>query len=638
MDTFDPDDLPINPSGRAQLEQLADPARRRLLRGAMGLALLGLGSSLPGRALLAAGSRQAPALPGFAGVAVQLAADFDRVVVPAGYVAEPLFSWGDPVVEGAPVWRGDAGEDWQAQALQAGDNHDGMHFFPFPGDVRRGLLVVNHEYSNPPLHPHGPQWVDGRRPLDEVRKEQAAHGVSVIELLQGADGRWQRVYPSRFNRRITASTPMRISGPLAGHALLRTASDPEGRRVLGTLNNCALGVTPWGTYLACEENWHLYFANQDAADLAQRVSHWRYGIASTARSGGWDTADPRFDATPQPQQPHGGEVNEPHRFGWVVEIDPFDPDSTPVKRTAFGRFCREGASLALGPDGRMAFYSGDDTRGEYLYKFVPDGRHDPARPAASRDLLDSGTLYVARCNADGSGQWLALRHGEHGLNAAAGFPDQASVLVNARAAADLAGATPLDRPEWVAVHPHTREGYVSLSNNDRRGTDDAVDAANPRAHNLHGHILRWREEGDDPTATRFRWELFGLAGEPAGSGAPQHLRATLAGDHFSSPDGLAFDSAGRLWIATDYDDDAAAMASMGCNQLLCADPASRTVRRFLVGPRGCEITGIAFSPDGCTLWVNVQHPGLSYPASDGVSRPRSTTVQVRRTDGGLIGS
>lgn len=638
MDALDTDDLAINPTGRPQLDAQACPSRRRLLRGAVGLALLGLGSSLPGRSLLAASGGAPSSLIGFASVPVQLAADFDRVVVPDGYVAEALFSWGDPVVEGAPAWRGDAREGWRVQELQAGDNHDGMHFFPFPEDARRGLLVVNHEYSNPPLHPHGPQRHNGKRPLAEVRKEQAAHGLSVIELAQDDNGRWQRVYPSRFNRRITGNTPMHISGPLAGHAQMCTASDPQGRTVLGTLNNCAMGFTPWGTYLACEENWHQYFANNDDADRARRVSHQRYGIGNASRYYGWETVDARFDATPQPDQLHGGEVNEPHRFGWVVEIDPFDPQSTPVKRTAFGRFCREGATLSLGSDGRMAFYSGDDTKGEYLYKLVPDGRYDPANPAASRDLLDSGTLYVARCNADGTGDWLALRHGEHGINAQRGFPDQATVLLNARAAADLAGATPLDRPEWVAVHPQTREGYVSLTNNSQRGEADAPDAANPRPHNLHGHILRWQEADGDPAATTFSWELFLLAGEPKGSQAPANLVGDQLGDHFSSPDGLAFDAAGRLWIATDYDDDDAAMANMGCNQLLCADPLRREVRRFLVGPRGCEITGIAFSPDWRTLWINVQHPGLSYPASDGVSRPRSTTVQIQRSDGGLIGS
>lgn len=637
------DDSPVNPAGTPCLDRLADPGRRRLLQGGLGLAALSLfGAPLAARAALAG----APLL-GFRGVPAQRAADFDRVLVPPGYSARAFFSWGDAVLADAPAWRGDAGEDWQAQLKQAGDNHDGMYFFPFPdAPHEHGLLVVNHEYVNPTLHPHGMTYVDGKRPLAEVRKEQAAHGVSVIEVRKDAAGQWQRVLPSRYNRRISALTPLAVGGPLAGHPALRTLADPTGREVLGTLNNCAMGVTPWGTYLACEENWHHYFVNRDRADWERRVSHRRYGVGNSARSQyyAWESADPRFDATPQAEQAHGGYVNEPHRFGWVVEIDPFDPQSTPVKRTAFGRFCRECAVLSLGADGRMAFYSGDDTKGEYVYKFVPAGRFDPANPAASRDLLDEGTLYVARFEANGRGRWLALVHGQGGLTAEHGFADQAEVLLNARAAADRLGATPMDRPEWLAVHPHSREVYVSLTNNEQRGDRQPLDAANPRPHNLHGQILRWQEHGGDPTASEFRWELFLLAGEQpgardaAGQTVAANLTGTIRGDLFSSPDSLAFDAAGRLWIATDYADDEPAMQAMGCNQLLCADPQSREVRRFLVGPRGCEITGIAWSPDYRALWINVQHPGLSYPAGDGRSRPRSTTVLVSKDDGGVIGS
>ena len=638
-----PDDQVINPSANPGLDRLLDPGRRNLLKGGLGLAALTLFGGVFGSRRAFAG---APLL-GFAGVPAQTAADFDRVLVPAGYTARAFFSWGDAVLADAPAWRADASDDWQAQLRQAGDNHDGMHFFPFPdAPDSHGLLVVNHEYVNPTLHPHGPTFVAGKRPLAEVRKEQAAHGVSVIEVKKDAGGQWQRVLPSRYNRRISALTPLTLGGPLAGHALMKTAADPSGRTVLGTLNNCSMGFTPWGTYLACEENWHHYFVNRDAADWQQRVAHRRYGVGNGAQSKyyAWETADPRFDATPDPRRPHGGQVNEPNRFGWVVEIDPFDPKSLPVKRTAFGRFCRECAVLSLGADGRMAFYSGDDTKGEYIYKFVPSRRFDPDNPKANRDLLDAGTLYVARFEADGSGRWLALVHGQGGLDAEHGFAGQAEVLVNARAAADRLGATPMDRPEWLAVHPHSREVYVSLTNNDARGEQQPVDAANPRPHNLHGQILRWKEKDGDPAATEFRWELFLLAGEAAGArGAdgqplPANLTGTIHGDLFSSPDGLAFDGAGRLWIETDYADHEPAMRAMGCNQLLCADPQSREVRRFLVGPRGCEITGITWSPDYRALWINVQHPELSYPASDGRTRPRSTTVLITKDDGGVIGT
>ena len=632
------DDIPVNPLAHTAFRFTS---RRDVLRGGIGLSLLGLlGGSLA--ACERKNETSGASLLGFTGIPVQTDPGFDRIMVAEGYSALPFFSWGDPVLPGAPAWNPDASDNWQAQLQQAGDNHDGMHFFPFADNPNsHGLLVINHEYVNATLHPHGFSRIDGKRPLDEVRKEQAAHGLSIIEIRRQG-GVWQRVMDSRYNRRISALTPMAISGPLAGHNLMKTAQDPSGTRVQGTLNNCSMGVTPWGTYLACEENWHIYFVNRDTDDYQARPSHWRYGIPNNPdpRKYQWDTADPRFDATPDPARPHGGQVHEPHRFGWVVEIDPFDPASTPVKRTALGRFCRECAVVSLGEDGRMAIYSGDDTQGEYIYKFVPKGRYDPSNPATNRRLLDEGTLYVARFESDGSGQWLALAAGENGLTPANGFADQADILLNTRLAADHVRATPMDRPEWVAVHPHTREAFVSLTNNSMRGETYAVDAANPRANNLHGHILRWREKGADPAATSFEWDIFLLAGGAADTGEPTDANhtGTIKGDIFSSPDGLAIDRAGRLWIQTDYDDEAPQNRNMGCNQLLCADPGSGEVRRFLVGPRGCEITGITFTPDYRTLWINVQHPGLSYPASDGKTRPRSTTVVISKDDGGVIGA
>ncbi|HBM08375.1 PhoX family phosphatase [Pseudomonas sp. Choline-3u-10] len=638
------DDQAINPSANVSLEQLVDHSRRNLLKGGMGLAALGfLGGSLGA----CRSAVQSESLIGFEGIPTQLDPAFDSVQVAPGYSARTFFSWGDAVMADAPEWNPDATDDWQAQLKQAGDNHDGMHFFPFPENPdSHGLLVMNHEYVNPLLHPNGMTFTDGKRPLDEVRKEQAAHGVSVIEVKKDAQGQWQRVMPSRYNRRISGMTPMAVGGPLAGNDALKTASDPSGREIIGTLNNCSSGFTPWGTYLVCEENWHNYFVNHDAEDMAKRVSHKRYGIEGKGLSKlyGWETADPRFNATPDPAQPHGGHVHEPNRFGWVVEVDPFDPASKPVKRTAFGRYCRECSVLSLGDDGRMAFYSGDDTKGEYVYKFVPSGRYVAGDDQANRRLLDDGTLYVARFNADGSGEWLALVHGQNGLTTENGFADQAEVLLNARAAGDHVGATPMDRPEWVAVHPRSREVYVTLTNNDNRGIKWPTDKANPRPVNLHGQILRWSEAGADPTATAFTWEVFLLAGEQPGAkhaegeSVPANLTGTINGDIFSSPDGLAFDNAGRLWIETDYGDDEPAMQAMGTNQLLCADPRTREVRRFLVGPRGCEITGITWSPDYRAMWINVQHPELSFPASDGKTRPRASTVLITKDDGGIIGT
>ena len=645
---LDIDDIPVNESGNQSFNDIL-ASRRRLLQGGLSVALGGF--LLPGLSACAAPTRHTSQLSlagaiGFTSVPVQQAADFDQVTVPPGYTARPFFSWGDAVENGAAPWRKDASNPWQEQMLQAGQNHDGMAYFPFDDAVNdHGLLVINHEYTNPTLHPQGPTTTVDQagvihRPLDEVKKEQAAHGISVIEIRRAADGQWQRVKHSRFNRRLTANSPMHLTGPAAGTDQLKTAADPTGTRVLGTINNCSMGVTPWGTYLTCEENWSNYFVNRDARDHAQRATHHRYGIAQGNNSYKyqWSSVDPRFDATPQKQLAHGGYVNEPHRFGWVVEIDPFDPQSTPKKRTALGRFARECATLSVAEDGRMAIYSGDDTRGEYLYKFVPDVRFDPKNP--DRDCLDKGTLYVAVFHSDGRGEWRALVQGQGGLTPRNGFFSQTDVLVNTRGAADILGATPMDRPEWVAVHPQTREAYVTLTNNVLRGKvpDQPIDAANPRRENHHGQIVRWREADNDPGATSFTWDIFLLAGRRARAGVPKHEQGNINGDIFSSPDGLWFDHQGRLWIETDFDDEERPYQDMGTNQLLCADPATREVRRFLVGPRGCEITGLTATPDGKSLWLNVQHPGISYPASDGKTRPRSTTVLITKDDGGVIGS
>lgn len=626
------DDLRIT-SGSASLA-LFNPSRRTLLKGGVGLSLLSL---LPG-CEWSPDDNEGP-LVGFTSVPVQSDPMFDQVVVAQGYSAVPFFSWGDAVMAGAPAWKADASNGWQDQLLQAGDNHDGMHFFPFPDSHSdHGLLVINHEYVNETINPQGFTPQNGKRLLDEVRKEQAAHGLSIIEVRKDAAGTWQKVTDSKYNRRLTAMTPMAIGGPLTGNDAMKTAADPQGDLVLGTLNNCSMGVTPWGNYLMCEENWHNYFVNRDAEDYRSRPSHSRYGLAqdSGKTNYGWDTVEARFDATPVTGLPHQGYVNEPHRFGWVVEVDPFDPTSTPIKRTALGRFCREGATVTLNARGELAVYSGDDTKGEYLYKFVAKGRFDRNKPELNRNLLEQGTLYVAKLNDDGAGEWLPLVWGEGELTEEKGFADQAQVLLNTRLAADRLGATPLDRPEWVAVNPLNRDVYVTLTNNDKRGSEFPLDAANPRPDNLHGQILKLQEAKSSPRATKFEWELFLLAGDA--QNAAENLQGNIKGDVFSSPDGLAFDGYGRMWIQTDYDDEKPWNSNMGCNQMLCADPKTREVRRFLVGPRGCEITGITFTPDYRTMWVNVQHPGISYPASDGKTRPRSTTLLITKEDGGVIGT
>lgn len=653
MSTFH-DDGVSNPGANPSFEQILEHARQRrdFLRGSVSLA------ALAGMPLLAARSLAQSAGPahsvsprvGFEPLPVS---DADALLVPRGYRAEVLIAWGDPIIEGAPVFRYDASNSAADQAQQWGMHNDGMHFFPFDEpsrysvsgrptpSSRRGLLVCNHEYTDDGLlHPDGMRTWNA----EKVRKSQAAHGVSVIEIL--FDGsRWRVLRNSKYARRITAYTPMTVAGPAAGHRLLRTAADQAGKRVLGTLNNCAHGYTPWGTYLACEENFNGYFVHAGSIPAEQR----RYGIGGGAGYR-WHEHDERFDAARHPQ--------EPNRFGWVVEIDPFDPGSTPVKRTALGRFKHEGAWVTLAADRRVVVYMGDDERFEYIYKYVSNRAWQPEVRGSHEGLLDDGILYVARFDADHGGEWLPLVWGDNGLTPINGFADQGEVLVKARLAADRVGATRMDRPEWIAVNPRTRDVYCTLTNNDRRGSSGqpATDAANPRAQNVFGHIIRWVEDAQDPGARRFRWELFAQCGDPALDNPARH--GDLAGDRFGSPDGLWFDDRGILWVQTDISTSIVSRPAaergdyrnIGNNQMLAWDPVDGVFKRFLTGPRGCEITGVIATPDLRTLFVNVQHPGepaseRNDPANPTAisawpfgSRPRSATVVIRREDGGIIGS
>jgi secreted PhoX family phosphatase len=563
----------------------------------------------------------------------------DAVVVPPEYEFQVLYRWGDPTGIGSslPAFRPDASNTAEDQALQAGMHHDGMHFFPLGSDGRRALLVLNHEYTDEhQLH------ADGAAPLTaaKVRKSQHAVGVSVIEIERLPSG-WRQVLPSGYARRIHARTPMHIAGPAAGSALLQTAADPSGRVVLGTLANCAMGVTPWGTYLTCEENFHGYFGADKSLGGTSDAAARRYGTTPGGQWVDWYRFDERFDVLKHP--------NESHRFGWVVEIDPMDPTSTPVKRTALGRKCTESATCTLTRDGRVAVYMGDDARFEFIYKFVSRDRVRPGGYAANRDLLDHGTLYAARFDASGQGAWLELPNGDNG------HADQAEVLVHARLAASARGATPMDRPEWVAIHPRTAEVFVSLTNNSQRGAPGrpAVEAANPRASNLGGHIMRWAEAGADAAATTFTWSHFVLAGDPAVPGTDTRYPSPQA-DAFGAPDGLHFDSAGLLWIQTDMSGQAigkGTYVNLGNNALLCADLATGSIKRFLTGPNGSEITGCVVTPDRSTLFVNIQHPGetsdsggaranSAWPdgSEPGSARPRSAIVAVRRRNGGAVGT
>ena len=556
----------------------------------------------------------------------------DTLRLPQGYRWDVLVSWGDPLFADAPAFS-ESERSEAAQSRQFGDNNDGMSFFPLAAD--RALLAINNEYTNQEyLLPAGKVTS-----LADVRADQAAHGVSIIEIAL-KEGRWQRVLDSRYTRRITANTPMQLSGPAAGHALLQTQADPSGRAVLGTFNNCANGETPWGTYLTCEENFNGYFGSQDPA-LALSTAQQRYGIAAVDAGFGWHAFDARFDLAKEP--------NEANRHGWVVEIDPRDPQSVPKKRTALGRFKHENAALHINSDGRVVVYLGDDERGEHLYKFVSAQRFDKNNPQANRDLLDDGTLYVAQFSAKdgeirGEGRWLPLVHGHNGLTAASGFADQASVLIHARLAATVVGATTMDRPEWVAVHPSGQQAFCTLTNNKNRGTEgQSVGGPNPRAANHYGQILRWAPAGGDHASETFSWDLFLMAGNPGvHPGTAYAGTANIDADNmFNSPDGIGFDAAGRLWIQTDGDySNQGDFAGMGNNQMLCADPNSGEVRRFLTGPIACEITGLTFSPDHTAMFVGIQHPGEEKAPSHFPhgGMPRSSVVVITREDGGIIGA
>jgi secreted PhoX family phosphatase len=632
-----------NRSGNRCFHDVSDPARRSVLQLGMGAAVASLFAPLAGCSMF---SRSAGSLLGFKGVPTDTSRN--GLVVPPGYEASVIAPWGDPIgVPGRmPSWRPDAGDTAADQEVQLGMHHDGIHYFALDGS-RRGLLVMNHEYTDDGLlHPDGMKtWTAAK-----VRKSQAAHGISVIEVESKGDT-WRVVRPSRLARRFTAYTPFTLTGPAAGHLLLRTAADPDGRRVLGTLNNCASSRTPWGTYLAGEENWADYFDGGEYATADQR--RWGLKKASGYR---WAEHDARFDARRHP--------NEFHRFGWIVEIDPMDPQSVPVKRTALGRGAHEGAWIATTQDQRAVVYSGEDARFEYLYKFVSRDKIAPAgggRTAAQANagLLDNGTLHVARFEADGSGRWIPLLHGQGPLTPANGFADAAEVLIKTRQAADAVGATKMDRPEWLAIHPQTGEVYCSLTNNAARGIagNPGPDAANPRVDNVFGQIVRWKENGDFD-ATTFTWNHLVLAGDPAN--ARPDARGNTRGDLFACPDGLAFDTRGVLWVQTDvasaqlYKGE---LVNVGSNQMLACDVSTGEMRRFLTGPAGCEITGATWTPDGRTMFVNVQHPGeppgersdpddpakfSSWPASQAdtrpETRPRSATVVIRKRGGGVIGS
>ncbi len=586
----------------------------------------------------------------------------DAVVVPNGYDHSVVIRWGDAVLPGAPAfnaWKQTA----EAQAAQFGYNNDFVAVLPLDRRGKRALLVCNHEYTNEELMFPGFTSLDNMT-VEQIKIAMAAHGMSVVELERNdGEGNW-RVASGKnglpYNRRITASgTVFELTGPVAGHALVRTAADPTGRKVTGTQNNCAGGVTPWGTVLSGEENFNQYYVGGDGAPEELKPALKRYGIDTTKRypsgSRKWDRADSRFDLTAHP--------NEFHRFGWVVEVDPFDPQSTPRKHTALGRFKHEGANVILAKDGRAVAYTGDDERFDYLYKFVSDKKMDPSKSARARkhnlSLLESGTLYVAKfdftsaAEVDGSGKlpadggfngtgtWIPLVKGNKSMVEGMTVEE---VLVFTRLAGDKVGATKMDRPEDVEPNQLTGKVYCALTNNSNRGKAGfaAADEVNPRNSNKHGHILEITENGGDNAAETFTWALPIVCGDPADASTYFMGYDKTKVSPISCPDNVAFDGAGNLWISTDGN-------ALGTNDGLfavpLAGPEKGRLKQFMTMPYGAECCGPFVYEDNLSVFVAVQHPGevggatLEKPASnwpDGDFAKPGIVVTYRR-DGKAIG-
>lgn len=667
-----------------------------------------------------------PAQLGFAAVAKNR---LDVVSVPTGYRVQVINRLGDPIAAGVPAYKNDGTDTNFAQRI--GDHGDALYWYGLSAtgtrddsSSTRGLIVQNHEnITQQYLHPAGATSVGGVRPEAEAQKEMDCHGVAITEVAEGANRAWAMVQGSSFNRRITPATPMRFNGPARGSDLLKTPFSNAGTDGRGTINNCANGTTPWGSALTCEENWAGYFrrSGDTAVRTAKEVTALsRYGVTSSTGSYGWSTVVPadgtntlfrRWDA----RATVGGSAttdyrNEPNQFGWVVEIDPYSPASTPRKRTALGRLGHEGAWPGLFVAGRKpAWYMGDDSRREYMYKFVSATNWVAAdatvadRLAIGDKYLDSGTLYVAKFNADGTGSWVPLVFGQNGItaaNPAYPFADQADVLVNARLAADAVGATPMDRPEWTAVNPANGHVYLTLTNNNAAGRPlNGTDAANPRHYNdpsgptnsaqfgnPNGHIIRLREAGDSTEATSFTWDIYLFGAGVDLDAANINVSGLTADQDFSSPDGLWFsrptNASGLvkpvLWIQTDDgaytdvtncmmlaampgtvgDGGARTITNTGTGGATAAQatrvgaaPTAATLKRFLVGPVDCEITGVDTTPDGRTLFVGIQHPGDGgtvaapsghWPDSQATGtagasvRPRSAIAVITKDDGGVI--
>ncbi|WEJ59957.1 PhoX family phosphatase [Devosia sp. FJ2-5-3] len=605
---------PRNLSGNPTMGELISVrfSRRGFLKGS--LAVSAIAATVSPLALLTAGEAKAAGASAFSFTEVEAGVDATHHVA-EGYDADILLRWGDGLFADAPEFD-PANQTAAAQARQFGYNNDYVGYIPLDGSSEHGLLVVNHEYTNPHLmFPGLVTLAEGTITMNPLSKEQVdielmAHGGTIVEIRKD-QGKWQVVRDGQYNRRITAETEMEVRGPAAGHDRLKTNADPTGTRVFGTLNNCAGGVTPWGTYIMAEENFHGYFGGELPADHPEAANYERLGLPEGSYE--WAAFYDRFDVSKEP--------NEPNRFGYIVEVDPMDPNSVPKKRTALGRFKHEGAESIVSKDGRVVFYLGDDERFDYVYKFVTAGTFNPDNRAANMDLLDDGTLYVAKFDADGSMEWLPLVHGEGPLTEANGFASQADIVIETRRAADLLGATKMDRPEDVEPNASNGKVYVMLTNNTRREADQ-VDAANPTAKNAFGHIIEIAERDGDFAATSGSWEILLKCGDPSIAEVGASFSTdTTANGWFGMPDNCAVDSDGRLWVSTDGNNPSATGRTDGLWAVDTEGEARATSKLFFRVPVGAEMCGPVFTDDGETLFLAVQHPGDGGDDWEGFGRP-----------------
>lgn len=652
------DDIPTNPNLSRTIGDVINRryGRRDMLKGVLGVTAT--------TALFGTSAMIAPKQAAAAGHAGRY--NFEELTwgndethhIAEGYNADVLLRWGDPITADAPEFDV-MNQTAEAQLKQFGYNNDYVGFTALNDEGTRGLLCVNHEYTNEEVMFPGLGRQDNADFAGMTKElidiEMAAHGGTVVEIAQGDDGKWALVRDSKYNRRITPlNTEMTIDGPAAGHARMKTNADPEGMTVIGTVNNCAGGMTPWGTYLMAEENFHGYFwtdvvdgdGKPDISAQPEAASMDRYGVPG--RWYAWGQHHDRWNIDKEP--------NEPNRWGWIVEVDPRNPDAKPIKHTALGRFRHEGAETTVSKGGHLVVYCGDDNRFDYQYKYVSGGTVSDETGVFGSSLFSDGTLYVARFDEDGTVEWMPLIHGNGPLTAENGFDSQADVMIDTRIAADLLGATPMDRPEDAQPGPNGT-AYVMLTNNTRRKPED-VNAANPRPESSFGHIIEIKEAGEDHAATTGTWSILVKCGDPSVEevGA-QWNPETSENGWFGSPDNCAFDAEGRLWISTDQGSSWGKTGkSDGLYGLETDGDLRGTSKLFFRCPVGGELCGPYFHDNSETLFLAVQHPGTDgtkdfkgferastfedpatrWPDFDPAMPPRPSVVVVTKQGGGKI--